>query len=218
MGDGHVDLWTIALDAAPASGLDEEILSSAELARAARLRAGRARDDFVTTRAALRRILAGYLGLPPASVPLALREGGKPVLAPHVRDLRFSVSHTRGLALCAVALGQEVGVDVEWRDPATPWQAIAAAHFSAHELAGLMALVQPDQRPAFFAAWTRKEAQLKGLGTGFGRPAPEMEIPSGPWAVADVDVGSDYAAALAVQGEAARFRLSAWPMPKQSAA
>lgn len=51
-------------------------------------------------------------------------------------------------------------------------------------------------RPAaFYANWTRREAIVKCHGTGLGRP-----VPDGPVAVAEVDAGPGYAAALAVAG------------------
>ena len=211
----RVDIWRLALG----RHADGTLLSPAELDRAARMRPGPAREGFVDTRVALRQILAAYLGLAPSQVPLAERAGGKPVLdaAAGCADWRFNLSHTRDLALCAVALGCEVGVDVEWIDPALAWQPIAAAQFPAHEQAALLALPERAQRTAFFSAWTRKEARLKGLGTGFAVAVHEVQSPPGPWAVMNLDVGPGYAAALAVQGEAPpELRLRPWP--KQSAA
>jgi len=216
--EDDVEVSVIALGAPVPEALLARTLSPAEQDRAARLREGPGREAFVTTRIALRQILAGHLGLQPSAVPLAQREGGKPILDPAAgcADLRFNVSHSRGIALCAVAFGREVGIDVEWMDPGTPWQAIAAAQFSAQELGQLMALPLPARRPAFFAMWTRKEARLKGQGTGFARLAPTMEDLAGPWAEAALDIGPEHAAALGVQSSVLRYQLRPWPM--QSAA
>ncbi|MEX0972406.1 MAG: hypothetical protein WDZ46_04015 [Solirubrobacterales bacterium] len=54
------------------------------------------------------------------------------------------------------------------------------------------------KRPAaFYAEWTRREATVKCHGTGLWAPAPDTAV-----AVADLDAGPGYAAAVAVAGEA----------------
>ncbi len=88
-------------------------LSSDELARAARFHFERDRTRFSVARAALREILAHYLGTSPAEIAFVYGDHGKPALAPPYGDLRFNLSHSHDLALCAVARGSEVGVDVE---------------------------------------------------------------------------------------------------------
>jgi 4'-phosphopantetheinyl transferase len=53
------------------------------------------------------------------------------------------------------------------------------------------------KRPAaFYTGWTRREATVKCHGTGLWAPAPDA-----PVAVADLDAGPGYAAAVAVAGE-----------------
>ena len=220
MNAAAVEVWTIPLDGSlRLDGPLQEHLNAAEQALAARMRPGPGRDAFVTTRVALRQILAGYLACTPLDIRLAQREAGKPVLAMPAStiDLHFNVTHTRGLALCAVTQQREVSIDAEWMDPAVAWQGIARTVFSHREQADLAALPESDRRPGFFAGWARKEALLKGLGTGFSASTQAFDAPMLPsglaanvcaapdgslWTLMDLAVGPDHAAALALQGSA----------------
>ena len=92
---------------------------------------------------------------------------GKPRLAEHGGPLRFSLSHTRGLAACSVVLGREVGIDVEPRDRRPP---LAGGILSPSELLLLKGLAADSKREAFFRRWTLKEAYAKALGLGLSMP------------------------------------------------
>jgi hypothetical protein len=54
-----------------------------------------------------------------------------------------------------------------------------------------------DQAAVFYAAWVRREALVKCLGGGLANPPPRDTV-----AVAPLDVGEGYAAAIAVAGPA----------------
>lgn len=176
-----LDLWSAQLDSG--GWPSAEALPAAERERAARIVRARARERWVASRWALRRVLARYLDREPAEIELRLGERGKPMLADPDTPLRFNLSHSGGLALIAVATDREVGVDVE---------AIGA-------------------RPVeFYAEWTRREAVVKCHGVGLGTPLPDA-----PVAVAPLEAGAGFAAAIAVSGDAVPplRRLSAEPDP-----
>ncbi|HEY4079917.1 MAG TPA: 4'-phosphopantetheinyl transferase superfamily protein [Burkholderiaceae bacterium] len=189
----RVEVWSLVLDEADEDASLLGVLDAAEQEQAARMRAGAVRKHFIKARAALRCLLARYLGVLPSELALHLNAFGKPRLDGSA--LRFNLSHTRGLALYAMTCGREVGVDVEWIDAAVDWRPVAPTVFTPDEIAALAS------RSDFFTAWARKEALLKGLGTGFG--APEAPSSAEGWTVRDLDVGSDCKAALAVHGSAA---------------
>ena len=102
---------------------------------------------------------------------IALREGGKPFFPAHP-GLHFNLSHSGGLALCALD-GAPVGVDIqvvkEWR-PSLPRRVC-----SAEELAWLEG--QPEFWPAFTLLWALKEARVKESGRGLTSPIRDIRVP-----------------------------------------
>ncbi|XHS78791.1 4'-phosphopantetheinyl transferase family protein [Burkholderiaceae bacterium UC74_6] len=233
LADGTVEIGWLVLD--EGAGDLAGLLSPDERERAGRFRAPAARATFMQSRAALRRRLGHCLGLAPGEVPISLSANGQPELTAGagLPDLRFNLAHTHGLMLCAFALGRRVGIDVELRAPDLPWLDMAGTAFSAAEQAALAALPADARRMGFYAGWTRKEAWLKGLGTGFSARALQVtDVPVDPrtlaalplrdpsgavWNLCDLtiaDWASDCAAALACEGEPPPLRwldLSAWP-------
>ncbi|MFC8349830.1 4'-phosphopantetheinyl transferase family protein [Streptomyces sp. NPDC057280] len=187
-----------------------EVLDAEERARARAFRHDRDRDAYVVAHAALREVLSVVTGVSADALPLT-REPCAGCGGPHGRPVlptpgvHFSLSHSGGLVLVALAPAP-VGVDVE--ELATVkvmLSAQSALHRAeADELARLPAYSRPA---AFTRAWVRKEAYLKGLGTGLVRnPAldylgtgPTPTDPAPGWAVRDLLVPSGYAAAVGLR-------------------
>jgi 4'-phosphopantetheinyl transferase len=192
MIDG-VHIWRAELD-------EEGWPAAAELPREEHRRAaGFLRPDagrrWVAAHWALRLALGRYLDQPPRQIELEAAEGGKPRLRDRSAGLEFSLSHSAGLALVAVTAGRQVGVDVEAIAPREDLVALAERALPAEE-AELVRAARPERRlGAFYAAWARHEARLKCLGTGLGGPLPGAEV-----AVAPVEAGPAYAAAVALTG------------------
>lgn len=193
----RVDLRVIPLATAGAAASPGALdcLNPGELAFASRLRNGAA--AWSAARVALRRVIAGYLGCSAAEVALETGPSGKPRLAAGPGpDLRFNLSHSGHVALVAVRLGHEVGVDVEAIRPGVDMAAIARENFDGSERA---ALSGDGTAESFFRAWTHHEALAKCSGRG---------IASGPDAgdasrfrVLDVEGIPGYAAAVASEGD-----------------
>ncbi|MEV5548477.1 4'-phosphopantetheinyl transferase superfamily protein [Streptomyces sp. NPDC052309] len=192
--------------------LADSLLDSRERARAAALHRPADQDGYRVAHVGLRMLLGAYLGVEPSDVTL-VRQPCPLCRAPHGRPdvpgvpLRFSLSRTDGLCLLAFA-DTAVGADVETL-PASDVVAGLATMLHPEETAELAAC-PPDRRPAAFArVWTRKEAYLKGLGTGLARDLRLDRLGTcacGPcrvpgWAVDDVAVETGYAAAVAVAEE-----------------
>lgn len=176
-GPGGVDLWLLDLTAlAPGWGpRGRWVLDAGERARAQAFVQPLERVRYIGAHIMLRRILGAYLGRPPHEVALTREpcltcEGGphgRPVLADRPAGPHFSLSHGGGLALLGVA-GTRVGVDVEPLPEAT---AVSELLWQLHpgERIDLGSEV-PARRAAHAGRiWARKEAYLKGLGTGLGR-------------------------------------------------
>ena len=219
LSGAELELWAIPI--ARCRGAIEALrqpLDADERSRAERFRHAADRELYVVSHGALRGILAAYLPADPASLRFRVAEQGKPALIPEPGwpDLRFNLSHTRGMALCAVAVGREVGVDVEWIDAASSHLPIADRFFSAHEVAALHRLPAALRLRGFFNCWTRKEAYIKARGEGLslplasfdvslapGEPAALLAVRSAepaaePWSLHDLTITEGYAAALAV--------------------
>jgi 4'-phosphopantetheinyl transferase len=191
---GEVHVWRSRLDG-PWPGV--EGLPAPERERAAGFLREDATGRWVAARWALRRVLARYLDQPAAEIALELGENDKPQLADRSSGLRFNLSHSRDLVLIAVAREREVGVDVERVEPDRDLLALAERALAPEALAEIRAAAPADRPRAFYRAWTRHEARLKCLGTGLGG-----EDSGGPVALADLEVGSGHAAAVAASGPA----------------
>lgn len=154
------------------------VMSDAEVQRASRIRSSVARHRFMVSREALRHLLGAYMGAPPAAVAIHVGRHGKPELAcqRHTPKLRFNLSHSDALAVVALALCREVGVDVERIVAEQAPRRLVTRALSTSELVRLRRLPVSARPRAFFQAWTAKEAYLKALGTGLSRPLGEVEL------------------------------------------
>ena len=178
-------------------------LSSQERRRADRIRHPVARGRFVAARRWLRYLLASQLDCEPEDVPMVTGDQGKPSIAGS--DLAFSASRTAGVALYATSRRMEVGVDVEAIRATIDVDGMAARFLSPTEQRALASLSPARRLTAFFECWTRKEAHVKGIGTGLGCALRDMDVSCGGrqpatlsgWSVHQVDLAPGLAAAVA---------------------
>jgi 4'-phosphopantetheinyl transferase len=205
-------VWALTTESVPERELDQARawLDDAERTQAASYVRAELRRPYEIAHAAARRIVGAATGV----APQAVRWGrhpcprcGEPHGRPRIEgaDLEYSLTHTPGLVLVALA-DAPVGIDAEQcPEPGG--------------LAGLLGVLHPDEAaevaaaetPAeaaqrFTRAWTRTEAYLKGLGVGLGRDPQVDYLGSGDepervidgWHVQDVTVLDGYAAAVAL--------------------
>ena len=99
------------------------------------------------------------------------RPGGKPWF-PDRPELCFNVSHSGGLALCAVSDGP-VGADVELVRP----RRAGLPRYVLSEEEHRWYLAQGGGWPRFYTLWTLKEARVKCTGEGLVRPARTIAVP-----------------------------------------
>lgn len=190
----ELHVWRVQLDAAGWPGAER--LPAAERERAAALRGDELRRRWLAARWALRGVLASYLEHEPAAIELTQGKRGKPALAGPGGPLCFNLSHSGERALIAVTGEREVGVDLERIKPRRNLAGLARRALPAAEAARIEALPAAAALAAFHSAWTRREAVAKCFGTGLGAPPP-----NDPLAVAALDAGPGYAAAVAIAGE-----------------
>ncbi|QGV80121.1 4'-phosphopantetheinyl transferase family protein [Streptomyces ficellus] len=224
---GFLDLWMLHLPPwdqpswdAPGPALDP--VADVLLDREERARADAFLDpvDRLLHQAAhitLRRVLAAYTRCPPGEIAF-VREPchgcggphGRPVLAgartPGDAPLHFSLSHTPGVVMVAVA-SERVGADVQLR-PGHETVDVCTVSIHPAERAEVRRAGASGRCRVFGRIWARKEAYLKGLGTGLVRdPAADYLGDAEParrphgWSVLDVECGTRHDAAVAVRGD-----------------
>jgi 4'-phosphopantetheinyl transferase len=207
-----VDVYWTDLDADGSDlGWFAGMLSANEHERARRFRFERDRQRYIVRRGRLRALLARYLDLPPPQVQLRVGPFGKPYAAEG--NLRFSLSHSHGIALYAIAHGLEVGCDIEHRDQRYASEQLPELFFSPREVHTLRSLAPALQAEGFFNCWTRKEAYVKARGYGLSLPLDVFDVslaPSEPaallrgcagWSVRAFEPVPSYHAAVVAQGE-----------------
>lgn len=230
LADDEVDLSLCFVGDLPDGRLPEACarwLRPEEIARAERFVFEKDRTLHLLARAMAREALSRISGTDPASWELVAGDHGRPEPAgPHPHGpLRFNLSHTEGLVVCAVSRRHDVGVDVESSQRAMPVAEIAGRFFSAGEAAEVAAAPEASRRERFLAIWTLKEAYLKARGFGLSLPLDalragmnadgsfrvalrrDVEPEPSAWWFLPLRIGVTHVGALAIRGgSGARMR------------
>jgi len=211
VGQAHV--WQLRTDVSDSVLLQlTRRLPRHERDRAERIRHPAVRRGFVVARAWLRALLASYLG-DARELELRYSPYGKPELeGPAGVAVRFSIAHSGGVAMLAYS-GIDVGVDVERIRPVARASRIAERVFSPATREVLASVDPSDRWPAFFAAWTQREALVKAVGGGMLATADPLDFvwppassprrcvePKRIWTVARLPVDSPFVAVLVGAG------------------
>jgi 4'-phosphopantetheinyl transferase len=173
---GEIEVWRVRLDELREDDVPPP--TPGEIARASRFHSEEIGRRYLRAHGALRAILGER--------PFAVTERGKPYL-PNAPEVKFNLSRSDGIALIAVALEVEVGVDVERIRELPEYPEIARRFFPPGE-------AEPPDQHEFFRRWTRIEARLKAWGVGLYGVGLELD---GPWTLEDIDAGEGFAAAVA---------------------
>jgi 4'-phosphopantetheinyl transferase len=221
---GEVHVWRILLsDRTPAVAW--AALTDTERDHAASVVPQGSRARFATTRGVLRLLLATCTGVPTSELRLTAEPGGRPVVAHPGVEVDFNVSHTHGVALCAVTGGLRVGVDVERIVRRPRSERVAQRVLSPSELRDLQALPSAERPEGFLRLWTRKEAVAKADGRGdrlvyrhieVGGPGP-VSVEGVHYHLRDLDVGEGALAALATTAPPAALMCWEWPVADEHA-
>jgi 4'-phosphopantetheinyl transferase len=152
----------------------DTFLTPTERDRVTRLRTAQDARRALVSRGALRAILAGYLGVAPAAVPLRQSAAGKPLL--ESGELSFNLSRRGDLALIAIGAGGRIGVDIEPVAPQVELDATAALVLTAAERREFERVPMAERSRAFLVRWTAKEAYLKAHGDGLRADPQGVEV------------------------------------------
>lgn len=151
------------------------LLSLDERARWQRYRFAHSRREYLATHALARTALSSVYACAPAAWRFTANEYGKPAIDPDC-GLRFNLSNARGMVVCLLALGAEVGVDVEPTARAEKILALQAEVFSAKERMQLAALSVSEQFDRAVSLWTLKESYIKARGMGLKLPLRKISF------------------------------------------
>jgi 4'-phosphopantetheinyl transferase len=181
----EVRVFSLALEglspeafARAASLLDDE-----ERAQAARRKLPDDRRLYQAAHALLRLALSSVTKVAPQAWRFRRDERGRRTIAAPEdrRGLSFSLSHTRGLAACAVALGRDVGVDAEHlKRRELEDRNVARSCFTPAELSMIDALEPGRRAPERVALFTLKEAWAKARGLGLALDLQSFSVALAP--------------------------------------
>jgi 4'-phosphopantetheinyl transferase len=176
---GEVHIWCASLYQ-PDSSVQRygRLLSSDELARAARFYFERDKHRFIIGRGILRSLLCYYANCGAEQIQFTYEQYGKPILAQTVEGKRlcFNLSHSQSLAVYAVAWDSEIGIDIEQLRPLDDTEQLVARFFSPREYAIFRSLPAQARTERFYNWWTCKEAYLKARGSGLAMPLDQFEV------------------------------------------
>lgn len=149
-----------------------ELLTPEERQRHQRFYFEKDRHLYLVARALLQTVLSNYAPIRPGDWQFKRNRYGKPEIIEGAAELplRFNLSHTKGMVMCGVTLGHDIGVDIEHYGRATHGLKIAERFFSPQEAHDIKQLPPERQGERFIEYWTLKEAYIKAKGMGLSLP------------------------------------------------
>ncbi|MDH4274573.1 MAG: 4'-phosphopantetheinyl transferase superfamily protein [Gammaproteobacteria bacterium] len=147
-------------------GLTEKLLDRDEKIRLSRISNLIASARWGQTRSALRYVLAGYVRQDPEKLVFEYGSRGKPVLV-NSGGVEFSLSHSHGYAVIAVAQNTTIGVDIE-KIRTRSYDELAERILGPSATVQYKKLDPQTRSQAFALAWSEREAFAKMLGIGIG--------------------------------------------------
>ncbi|WP_051317074.1 4'-phosphopantetheinyl transferase family protein [Ectobacillus panaciterrae] len=174
---GEIHVWRAKLDCHPSVvRLLSGELSRDEWCRASNFYLEKDRSRFIVCRGILRRILALYLRAQPDQLKFDNGQYGKPTLACPNQDIKFNLSHSKGLALYAVCVKRDIGVDLESIREITNATRIAKQVFTLKQQQEYFSEKGMERIKAFFRIWTQIESYVKAVGSGLAEFLDNQDV------------------------------------------
>lgn len=152
------------------------LLSPEETTKQQRFRFEKNRHSALITRAFVRDLLSCYADVSPADWMFIKGAKDKPEIVNPPLPLRFNISHTDDMIICAVMLNDDIGCDVENTRRTSDVLSIAKHSFSNVEVNDLLAQPATQQVSRFFDYWTLKESYIKAWGLGLSIPLKDFSF------------------------------------------
>lgn len=179
----ELHLWAMSFgQLEPRFDVLRSLLSEDEHRRAERYRRLDDRRRFILGRGQLRTLLEIYTGVPAQSFVFSYGPFGKPELGrrPSAQDVRFSLSHTSEMIVYLFGHEHDVGIDIESDRHQGDHLTGRSSFLSPRESLLIQEAAEEKRDEMFLSFWTRKEACLKALGTGFSMAANTMDVSMAP--------------------------------------
>ncbi len=160
-------------DFSPGIEYFENRINGEDKLKADRLHKGRDNKTILLCYTMLRLILSKKLNMSPEDISYTTGIKGKPEIAGG--GLSFNITHTLNSFAFAISEHSGIGIDLEELNGTMNFVPVVKRFFSVNE--GEFILKSPGKsRERFFLLWTRKEALLKGIGTGIVPHLSEIEV------------------------------------------
>ena len=163
------------------------------------------RYEFAMGRYLLKTVLAGYLKIAPVQIRFQKNEYGKiyldqSIFSKEFNELKFNITHSRGIIACGVALGAEIGIDAEKTDRKIV--DISLSFFAPPEIRHIQNQPEKLQNKEALWLWTLKEAYIKAKGYGLGIALDSFCVLENPeFFLATFEPKPDYYLSLAVENK-----------------
>ncbi|WP_022663759.1 4'-phosphopantetheinyl transferase family protein [Desulfospira joergensenii] len=163
-GEGKITRWT-------------GLIHPDEAARSREFGLEKKRKEFISTRALTRFVLSEFSGIPARKLEFIKNRHGKPELKPGETGLKFSISHSGNMVAFAVALEQNLGIDVEDLRRKVDLK-IADRFFTKSEIRRIKTGPGEKRGAAdrFLEIWTLKESYIKARGRGLSIPLDQLSF------------------------------------------
>ena len=175
--NGNIDIWKVYVP--NVIGRADEymsFLSSDELHKSQTFINDIDRNSYIVKRIYLRKVLSGYLKIPPSNVVFEYSEHNKPYLS--ISDhIEFNISKVDDYLIIGIANRWSLGVDIKVMDEKVDLYHMIYRTMSKEEISSILNNDFP--REVFYRMWTRKNALLKGLGVGRSESMREISCCEG---------------------------------------
>lgn len=173
-----LSLTTINLDEFSANALFV-YLSEDESQRMSKYHFVKDKQRYIICRGILRLVLSKLLQTSPQNILFSYNQYGKPSVQSENNRVYFNLSHTKNHALLALSNKDEVGVDIEVIKPIPNLSEMIKRIATKEEMERFHTCIVTEQTLLFYRLWTRKEAMLKCLGTGFSYNPNNLNVLNG---------------------------------------
>jgi 4'-phosphopantetheinyl transferase len=175
ISEKRIDIWQADLDQYSFFTFDNyfNILNSVEKEKASKFKQYVHKKYYILSHAILRLLLSKYINVAPELISIHEDEYGKPFLKSY--NIHFNISHSNTKLAIAIAKF-DIGIDIEYINPNFDIHQISDIALSENEKLNINRLKGDFQKELFYSYWTKKEALLKGVGTGINIDLNKLEV------------------------------------------